>query len=127
MNMFDDDTYLSDIFQSIKDCINEGFDTANQYAQTFQKYQSFYIDNETLDLEALRQIEHGKFTKDWNSFILFFFVYRLLCQNFVMLFHNGNIRHYGLAFFNVNFIEWWMIESCFYLLSSLYLVNYFLM
>ena len=60
MNMFDDDTYLSDIFQSIKDCINEGFDTANQYALTFEKYQSFYIENETLDLEAVRQIEHGK-------------------------------------------------------------------
>ena len=58
--MFDDDTYLSDIFQNIKKCINEGFDAANQYAMTFEKYQSFYIENETLDLEAVRQTEHGK-------------------------------------------------------------------
>jgi len=58
--MFDDDTHLSRVIQSIKECITKGFDTANKYATTFEKYQKFYIENETLDLDAVRQIEHGK-------------------------------------------------------------------
>ena len=60
MNMFDDDSHLGEAIQSIKECITGGFDTAEKYATTFQKYQKFYIENETLDLEEVKRIEHGK-------------------------------------------------------------------
>lgn len=60
MNMFDDDAYLRDIIQKIKQSIDEGFETAKKYATTFEKYQRFYVENESLDLQAVREEEHGK-------------------------------------------------------------------
>lgn len=58
--MFDDDHYLQDVIKDIKESLNEGFHSANKYAATFKKYQVFYAENEALDLEMLRESEHGK-------------------------------------------------------------------
>ena len=48
ISMFDDDTHL-----------NEGFREAEKYAATFQMYQAFYLENEVMDLQKLRETEHG--------------------------------------------------------------------
>lgn len=44
---------------SFQDAISSAFDSAWQYASTFESYRQFYQENESLDLEAIRQEEHG--------------------------------------------------------------------
>ncbi|XP_058967936.2 dynein axonemal heavy chain 6 [Pocillopora verrucosa] len=56
--MFEDDRHLQGIIQSIKDAISSAFDSAWQYANTFEPYRQFYQENESLDLEGIRQEEH---------------------------------------------------------------------
>ncbi|XP_015770017.1 PREDICTED: dynein heavy chain 6, axonemal-like [Acropora digitifera] len=57
--MFEDDRHLQGIIQRIKDAISSAFDAAWQYANTFEPYRQFYQENESLDLESIRQGEHG--------------------------------------------------------------------
>lgn len=56
--MFEDDRHLQGIIQSIKDAISSAFDSAWHYANTFEPYRQFYQENESLDLEVIRQEEH---------------------------------------------------------------------
>ena len=44
---------------SFQDAISSAFDSAWQYANTFEPYRQFYQENESLDLEAIRHEEHG--------------------------------------------------------------------
>jgi len=39
--------------------IQTAFDTANVYARTFEPFRLFYKENEDLDLEALKEQDHG--------------------------------------------------------------------
>ena len=57
--MFDDDFHLQEVIEKIKISLSTGFDAADQYAATFQKYQMFYAENEALNLQAVRETEHG--------------------------------------------------------------------
>ena len=41
--------------------MSSAFDSAWQYVNTFEPYRQFYQENEMLDLEALKQEEHGKY------------------------------------------------------------------
>ena len=50
---------LNVIFRIHQDAISSAFDAAWQYANTFEPYRQFYQENESLDLEAIRQGEHG--------------------------------------------------------------------
>lgn len=59
ISMFDDDTHLQQIIKNIKKSLNEGFREAEKYAATFQMYQAFYLENEAMDLQKLRETEHG--------------------------------------------------------------------
>ena len=59
ISMFDDDTHLQQIIKNIKKSLNEGFREAEKYAATFQMYQAFYLENEAVDLQKLRETEHG--------------------------------------------------------------------
>ncbi|XP_038058161.1 dynein heavy chain 6, axonemal-like isoform X2 [Patiria miniata] len=56
--MFEDDKHLHGVIQSLKDCITKAFDAANQYADTFEPFREFYRENESLDVEAMREQEH---------------------------------------------------------------------
>lgn len=62
ISMFDDDTHLQQIIKNIKKSLNEGFREAEKYAATFQMYQAFYLENEAMDLQNLRETEHGNWT-----------------------------------------------------------------
>ncbi len=39
--------------------LHAAFGTASQYAETFEPHREFYKENESEDLELLRQEEHG--------------------------------------------------------------------
>ena len=69
INMYDDDLHLQDVIQKIKKSLNEGFAAADKYAATFQKYQMFYAENEAMDLQALREEEHGMIGFLWRLFV----------------------------------------------------------
>ncbi|EDO31800.1 predicted protein [Nematostella vectensis] len=56
--MFEDDRHLQGVIQSIRDAISNAFDMAWKYANTFEPYRKFYQENESLDLEAIREGEH---------------------------------------------------------------------
>lgn len=82
MNMFDDDVHLREVIQKIKGSINEGFDKAKKYATTFEKYQKFYVENESLDLQAVREEEHGTFSFfSFFCFNFFLFLLRIALVN----------------------------------------------
>nr|XP_015200901.1 PREDICTED: dynein heavy chain 6, axonemal [Lepisosteus oculatus] len=57
--MFEDDKHLQTIIQDIKEAIQFAFDAAKVYAETFERFRLFYKVNESLDLEALKQQDHG--------------------------------------------------------------------
>ncbi|KAL7841172.1 hypothetical protein SRHO_G00248630 [Serrasalmus rhombeus] len=52
------DQHLHGIIQSIKDSVQFAFDAANTYARTFEPFRLFYKENESLDLNALKEQEH---------------------------------------------------------------------
>uniref|UniRef100_A0A8C5NZ98 Dynein, axonemal, heavy chain 6 n=1 Tax=Jaculus jaculus TaxID=51337 RepID=A0A8C5NZ98_JACJA len=52
--VFDDDKNFHTIIFQIKDTIHAAFDSARLYAATFEKFQIFFKENESLDLEALK-------------------------------------------------------------------------
>ena len=58
--MFDDDKHLQGLIHNIRESLSAAFNAANQYADTFEPYREFYRENESLDLEAVKQQEHSK-------------------------------------------------------------------
>ncbi|XP_071788570.1 dynein axonemal heavy chain 6-like isoform X3 [Asterias amurensis] len=56
--MFEDDKHLQGVIQSLRDCITKAFDAAKQYADTFEPFREFYRENESLDIEAMREQDH---------------------------------------------------------------------
>ncbi|XP_073398257.1 dynein axonemal heavy chain 6 [Dendrobates tinctorius] len=57
--MFEDDKHLQCLVSQIKEAIESAFNTANVYAGTFEKFRLFFKENESLDLEALKEEDHG--------------------------------------------------------------------
>ncbi|CAM5115591.1 unnamed protein product [Eretmochelys imbricata] len=57
--MFKDDKHLQAIIQQIKETVYSAFESASLYADTFERFRLFFKENESLDLEALKQQEHG--------------------------------------------------------------------
>uniref|UniRef100_K7FYG4 Dynein axonemal heavy chain 6 n=1 Tax=Pelodiscus sinensis TaxID=13735 RepID=K7FYG4_PELSI len=57
--MFKDDKHLQAIIQQIKETVYSAFEAASLYADTFEQFRLFFKENESLDLEALKQQEHG--------------------------------------------------------------------
>ena len=55
---------------SFQDAISSAFDSAWQYANTFEPYRQFYQENESLDLDAIRHQEHGNI--NINYAVLYF-------------------------------------------------------
>ncbi|XP_075319652.1 dynein axonemal heavy chain 6 [Odontesthes bonariensis] len=58
-SVLENDGHLQSIKQNIRDSINFAFDTAKVYAHTFEPFQIFHVENESLDLDAMRQQYHG--------------------------------------------------------------------
>ncbi|XP_066516038.1 dynein axonemal heavy chain 6 isoform X2 [Hoplias malabaricus] len=50
---------LQEIIHSIKDAVEYAFDAANTYAHTFEPFHLFYKENESLDLQGLKEQDHG--------------------------------------------------------------------
>ena len=44
----------------IQEAITAAFNAASQYADTFEAYREFYKENEILDLNTVRGVDHGK-------------------------------------------------------------------
>ena len=57
--MFDDDRHLQGLITYIRDSLQAAFNAANQYCDTFEPYREFYRENESCDLETVRNKEHG--------------------------------------------------------------------
>ncbi|XP_061490002.1 dynein axonemal heavy chain 6 isoform X2 [Rhineura floridana] len=55
--MFKDDKHLQNIILKIKETIYSAFEATNLYAATFEKFRTFFRENESLDLEALKKEE----------------------------------------------------------------------
>ncbi|BFZ25685.1 hypothetical protein BsWGS_28724 [Bradybaena similaris] len=58
--MFEDDKNLQTVVKSITDSLATAFNTASLYANIFEPYREFYRENETLDLKALRGVDHDE-------------------------------------------------------------------
>uniref|UniRef100_A0A667W9Y7 Dynein axonemal heavy chain 6 n=1 Tax=Myripristis murdjan TaxID=586833 RepID=A0A667W9Y7_9TELE len=58
-SVLEDDKHLQCIIQNIKESLQFAFDSANVYSRTFERFRLFYQENECLDLDALRQQDHG--------------------------------------------------------------------
>uniref|UniRef100_A0A5F8HIF6 Dynein axonemal heavy chain 6 n=1 Tax=Monodelphis domestica TaxID=13616 RepID=A0A5F8HIF6_MONDO len=58
-SVFEDDKYLHSIIYQIRETIKAAFESASIYASTFEKFQIFYKENESLDLVALQKEEPG--------------------------------------------------------------------
>uniref|UniRef100_UPI00398F6457 dynein axonemal heavy chain 6 isoform X2 n=1 Tax=Pristiophorus japonicus TaxID=55135 RepID=UPI00398F6457 len=54
----DDDKYLSETIQKILVCIYAGFQAASIFADMFEMFRLSHLENESLDLEALKKEEH---------------------------------------------------------------------
>ncbi|XP_030047949.1 dynein axonemal heavy chain 6 [Microcaecilia unicolor] len=57
--MFEDDKHLQFIIRQIKESIQSAFEAANIYADTFERFRLFFKENESLDIEALKEQDHG--------------------------------------------------------------------
>ncbi|KAM7393703.1 hypothetical protein PAMP_020556 [Pampus punctatissimus] len=58
-SIIDNDDQLQSIIQNIKESLQFAFDAAKVYLQTFERFRLFYKENESLNLDALRQHDHG--------------------------------------------------------------------
>ncbi|WAR29562.1 DYH6-like protein [Mya arenaria] len=56
--MFEDDKHLQTIIHSIREAITAAFRAASQYADTFETHREFYKDNESTDLDVVRNEDH---------------------------------------------------------------------
>ncbi|KAL4640265.1 dynein heavy chain 6, axonemal [Arapaima gigas] len=57
--VLEDDKHLHSIIQNTKEALVFAFEAANVYAETFERFHRFFNENIALDLEALREQEHG--------------------------------------------------------------------
>ncbi|XP_005111328.3 dynein heavy chain 6, axonemal, partial [Aplysia californica] len=56
--MFEDDKHLQTIIHNIREAITAAFNAASQYADTFEAYREFFKENEILDLNTVRGVDH---------------------------------------------------------------------
>ncbi|XP_029367943.1 dynein heavy chain 6, axonemal [Echeneis naucrates] len=53
------DDHLQSIIQNIKESVQFAFDAARVYSHTFERFRLFYEENESLNLDTMRQQDHG--------------------------------------------------------------------
>ncbi|KAG9259763.1 dynein heavy chain 6, axonemal, partial [Astyanax mexicanus] len=67
-----EDQNLQNIISSIKDSVKFAFDAANRYADSFEPFRLFYKENESLDLNVLKEQDHdvGFFEESMEKYTL---------------------------------------------------------
>ncbi|GAA6230347.1 dynein heavy chain 6, axonemal-like [Lates japonicus] len=60
-SIIETDSHLQSIIQNIKESLQFAFDAAKVYSHTFERFRLFYKENESLDLDAMRQQDHDLF------------------------------------------------------------------
>ncbi|KAI5628238.1 dynein heavy chain 6, axonemal isoform X2 [Silurus asotus] len=55
----ENDQHLQNLIRNIKNSIQRAFEAADVYADTFKPFHLFYTENESLDLDALKEQEHA--------------------------------------------------------------------
>ncbi|XP_062296546.1 dynein axonemal heavy chain 6 [Scomber scombrus] len=58
-SIIENDGHLQNIIQNIKESLQSAFDAAKVYSKIFERFRLFYKENESLDLDELRQHDHG--------------------------------------------------------------------
>jgi hypothetical protein len=59
--MFTADYHFQDLVKDCSDSLEAGFNAAKIYADTFDEFHQFYVENENTDVEALKTDPHGTF------------------------------------------------------------------
>lgn len=54
------------MFLLVQSAVNTAFESASQYADTFEKFREFYKENESQNLEAMQEQEHGKMSRQFS-------------------------------------------------------------
>ena len=67
----------------LQDALSAAFNAANQYADTFEPYRVFYRENESSDLDNVRQEDHGKLLifSTWSGLFCFWWKIFYLMQH----------------------------------------------
>lgn len=60
-NMFRADNFFQTLIKECGDSLEAGFNAAKIYADTFDEFHRFYVENENTDVEALKTDPHGMF------------------------------------------------------------------
>ena len=51
--------YIMYILLTLQECVSVAFQKADDYRQKFEPYRDFYRENEALDVEKLKEEDHG--------------------------------------------------------------------
>ena len=46
----------------VQGCVSTAFEKADNYRQRFEPYREFYEENEAMDVDTLREEDHGQYT-----------------------------------------------------------------
>ena len=78
-NMFVDDQDFQGLIKQCGDSVEQGFNAAKIYSDTFDEFHQFYVENENTNIDALKTEPHGTFF--WNISKKSSFVHRcgILC------------------------------------------------
>ena len=63
-NMFVDDQDFQHLIKQCGDSLEQGFNAAKIYSDTFDEFHQFYVENENTDIDALKTDPHGRFFSD---------------------------------------------------------------
>jgi hypothetical protein len=70
--MFTADLHFQDLVKDCGDSLEAGFNAAKIYADTFDEFHQFYVENENTNVEALKTEAHGLFFTRKRNHILYF-------------------------------------------------------
>ncbi|KAG9342632.1 hypothetical protein JZ751_016069 [Albula glossodonta] len=56
--ILEEDKHLQAVIQNIKEALQFAFEAANVYAESFERFRLFFKENESLDLDSLKEQEH---------------------------------------------------------------------
>jgi hypothetical protein len=58
--MFTADYHFRELIKDCADSLEAGFNAAKIYADTFDEFHKFYVENENTDIETLKTEPHGR-------------------------------------------------------------------
>lgn len=60
-NMFIEDAQFQHLIKECGDSVEQGFNAAKIYSDTFDEFHKFYVENENTNVDALKTDPHGRF------------------------------------------------------------------